>query len=218
MSKSQHMPKVVAIAALFIASAPHYFFASPLNLKAAGDMNGFYGISIWPAAVLAGVAFMYDLDFSKRARSPWTTQLNTKTSLAILGLLGFILFYSYLFVGHYPLVTKTRPSFLPYALLLFACLRGLEAIFTHGVLQADILSEKNRLSRITLTLVSLGIIYGGLFIQYNEEATWIYVGALLAEGLFGALLFEAGLPLFAVFITRALCGAIFIWFTQMFLF
>ena len=218
MSESKSMPKVVAIAALFIASAPHYFFASPLSLKAAGDMNGFYGISIWPAAVLAGVAFMYDLDFSKRARSPWTTDLNRKTILTILGLLGFILLYSHIFLGHYPLVTKTRPSFLPYALLLFASLRGLEATFTHGLLQADILSDKNRLSRIALTFASLGIIYGGLFIQHNEEATWIYTGAIFAEGLFGALLFESGLPLYAVLLARALCGAIFIWFTQMFLF
>ncbi len=210
---------LVAFAALFVAAAPHFFFPTPIFLKSIGNMNGFYGIAIWPAAVLAGTAFMLGVDFVKRSSDRWSKNHNANAICAVLGLILFFVGYSYAFAGNYPVVTKSRPSFLMTALFMFMGLRALEALFTHGILQGEVLAAgQNKVLRIAISVVAVAAIYCGFFFQTENTSTSLYFGAIVAETLFGALLFELGLPLYSVVLTRALCGGIFIWFTQMFLF
>ncbi len=209
---------IAALAALFIASAPHFFFPTPLMLKSAANMNGFYGIAIWPAAVLAGFAFMLGVDFTKRSIDG-SKNLNLHTVVAILGLIAVFVGYSYAFAGNYPVITKSRPAFLVTALAMFFGLRGLEALFMHGILQGDVLASfKNKALRIVGVVAAAAFIYFGFYVQEIDSTTSLYFGAIIAETLFGAILFELGLPLYSVVLTRALCGGLFIWFTQMFLF
>lgn len=212
------LSKYSTLLAFIIASIPPFFFATPLFLKSTDNDNGFYGIAIWSAAVLGGFAFIHGVDFTKRSMCACTKDLNIRTAAAVLGLIFITVLYSYMFRGNYPIVTSGRPDFLIYGILMFMALRGLEGMFVHGVLQGELFVNFARPARVLMTVFMAGSIFVG-FVGHDIDSTTLpYFAANIIESLFGILLFEMGLPLYAVIFSRMMGGAIFIWFMQLYLF
>jgi hypothetical protein len=201
------------LASIVAAAAPHAFFAPPLQLHMAGEMQQWLGLAVWTPAILAGVAFFFGVEFTARFERDKIPG-NAAVAIVLVLLIAHMLFLASVFEKLWTDMGSLTPwGELAKAMPLFAVLGAMQALFFQGFVQRRVL--ENVVPRLRVPIVAL--LGATVFVPYMATAPAaapLLLTVYFFEGLLVALAFEGGFPVWAAMILRAVCGAAFVWFQQ----
>lgn len=213
-TESRTLPAVVLVGIL-AAMAPHFFFASPLQLHLDGNMKGWLGIAVWAPAVLAGLAFFNGVEFSGRVSeprlSPW------RPFFLVMIPVVWVTFLGVLYADWWTNMGSMRPwGELQKVLPLHAGLAALQVLFWQGIVQ-------ERLGRSWPAAVRVGVVAAlnvavvAPFALHPagmvDAVTHVIVPVGLGQFLI-AFWAELGLRHRSTMIVAAAFGGAWIWFQQ----
>lgn len=208
---------LITAVAVIAASAPHAFFAPPLQLHMEGQMQAWLGIAVWAPAILAGVAFFFGVEFGGRNEERATSVLPpTRAAVLVLAVLGYVMAAAVLHIDRWTGMATMRPwDELQVVLPLFVVLGALRALFFQGFVQQRVLAALPSASRVAV-LCGLELLIALPFLA-SGNTSQVALGLLplvLTDALLGAITHEIGYPVRIAMLVRAFAGGAFIWFQQ----
>lgn len=208
----------IALVALVVAAAPHFFLDMPLEFYGVGNMRGWLGLSIWSPAFLGAVALFFGVDMNARVAQPWVSSFDLRAAAGIAVPVIVLVMLSYRYLSGFHIVGDWEE--LGLAMLLYAGTFAIGALFWQGLVQHEILAPlgRNFLGRV-LRIGVLGLVACALWLPFLSNHSF----GTLRDTLDGfliiylalALLFEVGLSVFACVGVAALMGVAWAWVHQM---
>jgi hypothetical protein len=203
----------LVLGALAVAAAPHFFLETPLALYEQQNASAWVGLTIWSPALLAAAALFAGVAPGARVDRPLLASVDLRMAaalsvpIAVLVVLGFANFDGYQHV-----ISWSR---LASAMAVYAGVFAVGTFFWQGLLQHRVLGACPRAGRIT------GVVIAGaaVWLPFLVHQPWEDVGGLLLEHalvyLALGVLFEVGLPVYALTGSAALIGVAYAWVHQM---
>lgn len=204
----------ITVAATLIAAAPHAFFPLPFELHMHGLDDGFFGISIWSTAILAGFAFFFGADFSSR-RTLDSARPETAAAVLVGAVVALAVTYGVIFENFWTDMTDRRPwGELRIALPLYAGLWALGTIFWQGFVQHVVCGALPRVVGVVAAVVGPVFVALPFFVQSDIDSVMRYLAAVCAGHLVTALTYALGFRVAAAALVGAGVGLLFVWFQQ----
>ncbi len=201
----------IAVGAMLIALAPHAFFPTPFELHMAGEFPRFYGMAIWPAAFLAGVAFF----FGTGPARPAPTSADRAAIAMVVATLGIAVAFAIGFEPFWTQMGSLRPTDeLMRVTPLYMGLGALAAVFWQGYVQSYLLrSAAVPVAVLACTVLPVVIVLPFFF--HGDPS----VVARVAAGTVGASLLPAlahglGFGLRGAVLAALPAWFMFVWFQQ----
>ncbi len=209
------LTKPLVAIALIAAAAPHFFFASPMQLHLEGNMKGWLGLIIWAPAILAGIAFFLGVEFSGRVREVKNQQLANAT--LVLVPLAWIIFLALWFESWWTQMQGLRPmAELQKVLPLQAGLAALQVLFWQGIVQSHISPKVGPTGRV-LIVVGLHVAITIPFVLHPSALVHPWADVIFPTAVWSlliALVAETGVPHRTTMAVAAIFGAAWVWFQQ----
>lgn len=209
------LTKPLAAIGLIAAAAPHFFFASPLQLHLEGNMKGWLGLIVWAPAILAGIAFFLGVEFSGRVR-PVKDQKLTNAALVLTPLV-WVIFLALWFEPWWTQMQGLRPmEELQKVLPLQAGLAALQVLFWQGIVQSHISSKVGPTGRV-LIVVGLNVAITLPFLMHPSALIHPWAHVILptaVSSLLIAVIAETGVQHRTTMLIAAIFGGAWIWFQQ----
>ncbi len=214
-TSENRLTKPLVAIGLIAAAAPHFFFASPLQLHLEGNMKGWLGLIVWAPAILAGIAFFLGVEFSGRVRPVKDVKV-TNASL-VLAPLVWLIFLALWFEPWWTQMQGLRPmEELQKVLPLQAGLAALQVLFWQGIVQSKINEQVGPTGRV-LIVVGLNVAIALPFVLHPSALIHPWVDVIvptLVWSLLIAVVAETGAQHRTTMIVAAFFGGAFIWFQQ----
>lgn len=214
-SLNNRFTKPLAWLAMIAATAPHFFFASPLQLHLEGNMKGWLGLAVWEPAVLAGVAFFVGVDLSGRVTDVKNTLI--KNAALVVGPLVWVLFLALWFEPWWTNMGSMRPvGELQKVLPLHAVLAAMQVLFWQGVVQGALLNKMTPVLRVAGVVV-LSTLVSLPFVHHPSSLIQPWTMVILPRALWQliiALIAETGAPHRATMAVALVFGGAWVWFQQ----
>lgn len=214
-TRSSKAQWAVALGAVAVAAAPHAFFPPPLHLHMRGHLDGFYGISLWAPAILAGVAFFFGVEMGARCdvdKERWPS--GTRATFLVIAFIVYIVALAASF-EFYELVPRDVSPTLGFTMLMYGGLWALESIFWQGFLQHRVSTELPSWRRILNGTVLPVLIVLPFGLSDAPVGGMILASAL--SHFIAATSFELGYRVLVCMAIHGALGVLFIWFQQVLL-
>lgn len=208
----------IALVAMAVAAAPHFFLEMPIEFYQADNMRGWLGLSIWSPVFLGAVALFFGIDIGARTDAPWTSNLDLRAAVGValpvvvLVLLGYRYFGAFQTVGDW--------DELGLAMVLYAGTFAIGALFWQGLVQhglAQALGEGfgARVGRIGLIAVAGVGLWLPFLVDHSLSSVRETIDGYFLIYLALAVLFELGLSVFVCMSAAAVMGVAWAWVHQM---
>jgi hypothetical protein len=206
-------PWIVLVAAVAVAAAPGFFFGNPLHIHMVGEMREYWGIAVFPWAILAGLAFFRDGDFGYKAPhsrdTPVVAAMWLVTFIAIQVAMAIIFErWSSDMAGMRPVDELTRQ--VP----LWAGCGFVAGLFWQGIFQRNFSTEMPAALRVGLTALAGVAVWAPFVLNGGAEvATHLLPAAALGYVLV-AVVHEFGAPVWTTMLWHAGFFGGLVWFRQ----
>lgn len=203
----------LALGALAVAAAPHFFLETPLAFYEQPNLSAWLGLTIWSPALLAAAAIFAGVVPNAGVERPVFDSVDARMAAAVAAPIAVLIALGLAnFDGYQHVISWSR---LSAAMAVYAGVFAVGTFFWQGLLQHRVLQQWPRPAR----LVAVAAAGAAVWLPFLTHQPWENVGGLLFEHaliyLTLALIFEFGLPVYALMGSAALMGVAFAFAHQM---